>query len=157
MATNPLLAPYAVKIVKMWRKLQAWFWLATQDLADFPAIARKMLNNAEWWVMLNMPEDELTNLEAFKKLRPAEKELIRSMTAEDNKFKEGVVTGRNDTLMARFRIVPPALYLALGETDGKAKKKRRDLMREHGISELDAALLKAKQIELARMDYRGER
>ncbi|MDF5383217.1 conjugative transfer ATPase, partial [Vibrio parahaemolyticus] len=67
-ASNELLAPYAVKIVKMWRKLRAWFWLATQDLADFPDIARKMLNNAEWWVMLNMTEDELTNLSAFKKL-----------------------------------------------------------------------------------------
>ncbi|MEZ9619658.1 conjugative transfer ATPase, partial [Vibrio sp. 10N.261.55.C9] len=71
--TNELLAPYAVKIVKMWRKLSAWFWLATQDLADFPAIARKMLNNAEWWVMLNMPEDELSHLESFKKLSEAEK------------------------------------------------------------------------------------
>ena len=155
-ASNPLLAPYAVKIVKMWRKLQAWFWLSTQDLADFPAIARKMLNNAEWWVMLNMPEDELSNLETFKKLRPTEKDLIRSMSAEDNKFKEGVVTGRNDTLMARFRIVPPALYLALGETDGKAKKKRRDFMTAHGINELDAALLKAKEIEKSRLDYQGE-
>ena len=155
-ATNPLLAPYAVKIVKMWRKLMAWFWLATQDLADFPSIARKMLNNAEWWMMLNMPEDELTNLETFKKLRPAEKALIRSMTAEDRKFKEGVVTGRNDTLMARFRIVPPALYLALGETDGKAKKRRKDLMNAHHISELDAALMIAKDIEQSRLDYQGE-
>ncbi|WP_317919304.1 conjugative transfer ATPase [Vibrio sp. MACH09] len=154
--TNELLAPYAVKIVKMWRKLLAWFWLATQDLADFPSIARKMLNNAEWWVMLNMPEDEITNLEAFKKLKPAEKELIRSMGAEDGKYKEGVVTGQNETLLQRFRVVPPALYLALGETDGKSKKKRKQLMDQHNISELDAALLKARQIEQARRDYQGE-
>ncbi|MHA7232232.1 hypothetical protein ACVT98_27270 (plasmid) [Vibrio campbellii] len=104
--TNELLAPYAVKIVKMWRKLSAWFWLATQDLADFPSIARKMLNNAEWWVMLNMPEDEIKNLEAFKKLSDSEKELIRSMQSEKHKYKEGVVTGMDNTLMQRFRIVP---------------------------------------------------
>ncbi|MFA0042642.1 conjugative transfer ATPase [Vibrio sp. 10N.261.51.A1] len=154
--TNELLAPYAVKIVKMWRKLSAWFWLATQDLADFPAIARKMLNNAEWWVMLNMPEDELSHLESFKKLSEAEKNLIRSMQSEKHKYKEGVITGMDNTLMQRFCIVPPALYLALGETDGPAKRKRQTLMDLHGISELDAALLKAKDIEQARLDYLGE-
>ena len=30
--TNPLLARYVVKITKMWRKLGAWFWIATQNL-----------------------------------------------------------------------------------------------------------------------------
>ncbi|MHA2707027.1 conjugative transfer ATPase [Vibrio owensii] len=154
--TNELLAPYAVKIVKMWRKLSAWFWLATQDLADFPSIARKMLNNAEWWVMLNMPEDEIKNLEAFKKLSDSEKELIRSMQSEKHKYKEGVVTGMDNTLMQRFRIVPPALYLALGETDGPSKKARKALMDEQNIDELDACLLKAHQIEQARRDYQGE-
>ncbi|MCE7732526.1 conjugative transfer ATPase [Vibrio campbellii] len=155
-ASNELLAPYAVKIVKMWRKLRAWFWLATQDLADFPAIARKMLNNAEWWVMLNMPEDELTNLSAFKKLSESEKNLIRSMKSEKHKYKEGVVTGQDGKLMQRFTVVPPALYLALGETDGDAKARRADIMKAHGISELDAALMKAEEIEQARLNYRGE-
>ncbi len=154
--TNELLSPYAVKIVKMWRKLMAWFWLATQDLADFPAIARKMLNNAEWWVMLNMPEDEITNLEAFKKLSEPEKNLIRSMQSEKHKYKEGVVTGMDGQLLQRFRVVPPALYLALGETDGPAKKKREEFMRENNVCELDACLLKAQQIEQIRMDYVGE-
>lgn len=154
--TNELLSPYAVKIVKMWRKLMAWFWLATQDVADFPAIARKMLNNAEWWVMLNMPEDEIKNLEAFKKLSDSEKELLRSMQSEKHKYKEGVVTGMDGQLMQRFRIVPPALYLALGETDGPSKEVRKKLMDELNISELDACLLKAQQIEQARMDYCGE-
>ena len=35
--TNPLLNSYVVKITKMWRKLGAWYWLATQNLDDFPA------------------------------------------------------------------------------------------------------------------------
>ncbi|WZB63122.1 conjugative transfer ATPase [Achromobacter xylosoxidans] len=35
---NPLLAPYVVKITKMWRKLGAWFWLATQNLDDLPKV-----------------------------------------------------------------------------------------------------------------------
>ena len=36
---NPLLAPYVVKITKMWRKLGAWFWLATQNIDDLPHAA----------------------------------------------------------------------------------------------------------------------
>ena len=34
--TNPLLAPYVVKITKMWRKYGAWLRLATQNMQDFP-------------------------------------------------------------------------------------------------------------------------
>ncbi|EEA4402694.1 conjugative transfer ATPase, partial [Salmonella enterica subsp. enterica serovar Typhi] len=56
--TNPLLSPYMTKVVKMWRKLGAWLWLATQNLEDFPDIAQKMLNMAEWWLCLVMPPDE---------------------------------------------------------------------------------------------------
>ena len=39
--TNPLLARYVVKITKMWRKLGAWFWIATQNLEDFPTPAAR--------------------------------------------------------------------------------------------------------------------
>ena len=39
--TNPLLAPYVVKVVKMWRKLGAWYWIATQNLEDFPDAAKR--------------------------------------------------------------------------------------------------------------------
>lgn len=45
---NPLLAPYVVKITKMWRKLGAWFWLATQNIDDLPRAAEPMLNMIEW-------------------------------------------------------------------------------------------------------------
>ncbi|HMM53349.1 MAG TPA: conjugative transfer ATPase, partial [Burkholderiaceae bacterium] len=54
---NPLLAPYVVKITKMWRKLGAWFWLATQNLDDLPKAAEPMLNMIEWWICLSMPPD----------------------------------------------------------------------------------------------------
>jgi len=49
---NPLLAPYVVKITKMWRKLGAWFWLATQNVDDLPKAAEPMLNMIEWWICL---------------------------------------------------------------------------------------------------------
>ena len=62
---NPLLAPYVVKITKMWRKLGAWFWLATQNLDDLPKAAEPMLNMIEWWICLSMPPDEVERSRAF--------------------------------------------------------------------------------------------
>lgn len=66
---NPLLSPYMTKVVKMWRKLGAWLWLATQNLKDYPDAAEKMLNMAEWWVCLTMPPEEVNNIARFKALQ----------------------------------------------------------------------------------------
>src|SRR3546814_13893968 len=63
---NPLLAPYVVKITKMWRKLGAWFWLATQNLDDLPKAAEPMLNMIEWWICLSMPPDEAEKIARFR-------------------------------------------------------------------------------------------
>ncbi len=64
--TNPLLSPYMTKVVKMWRKLGAWLWLATQNLADYPDTSEKMLNMAEWWLCLTMPPDEVEQISRLK-------------------------------------------------------------------------------------------
>jgi conjugative transfer ATPase len=66
--TNPLLAPFVVKVVKMWRKLGAWWWVATQNMADFPNAAKKMLNMIEWWICLVMPQEEIEDIARFKSL-----------------------------------------------------------------------------------------
>jgi len=63
--TNPLLARYVVKITKMWRKLGAWFWIATQNLEDFPDASRRMLNMMEWWLCLVMPKEEVEQIARF--------------------------------------------------------------------------------------------
>ncbi len=75
---NPLLAPYVVKITKMWRKLGAWFWLATQNIDDLPRAAEPMLNMIEWWVCLSMPPDEVEKIAKFRELSPAQKALMLS-------------------------------------------------------------------------------
>ncbi|RMO05434.1 Conjugative transfer ATPase, family [Pseudomonas cichorii] len=62
---NPLLSPYVVKITKMWRKLGAWFWLATQNMDDLPKAAEPMLNMIEWWICLNMPPMKSRKLRGF--------------------------------------------------------------------------------------------
>jgi conjugative transfer ATPase len=145
---NPLLAPYVVKITKMWRKLGAWFWLATQNLDDLPKAAEPMLNMIEWWICLSMPPDEVEKIARFRELSPAQKALMLSARKESGKYCEGVILSKSMELL--FRAVPPSLYLALAMTEPEEKAARHTLMRQHGISELDAAIRMAQDIDRAR-------
>jgi len=146
--TNPLLAPYVVKITKMWRKLGAWFWIATQNLEDFPDASKRMLNMMEWWLCLVMPKEEVDQIARFRKLTDEHRALLLSAHKEPGKYVEGVVL--SDTLQALFRSVVPPLCLALAMTEPEEKAERARLMRAHHCSELEAARLIAKQIEQAR-------
>lgn len=142
---NPLLAPYVVKIAKMWRKLGLWFWLATQNLDDLPKAAEPMLNMMEWWLCLSMPPDEVEKIAKFRELTPAQKTLMLSARKESGKFSEGVILSRSMELL--FRAVPPSLHLALAQTEPEEKAERYQLMQQYGISELDAALRIAEAID----------
>ncbi|CAM8819982.1 conjugative transfer ATPase [Burkholderia pseudomallei] len=145
---NPLLAPYVVKITKMWRKLGAWFWLATQNLDDLPKAAEPMLNMIEWWICLSMPPDEVEKIARFRELSPAQKALMLSARKEAGKYTEGVILSRSMELL--FRVVPPSLYLALAMTEPEEKNERYQLMQQYGISELEAAIRVAERIDRAR-------
>ena len=74
--TNPLLARYVVKITKMWRKLGAWYWAATQNLEDFPDASKRMLNMMEWWLCLVMPKEEVDQIARFKELNEEKKRML---------------------------------------------------------------------------------
>jgi conjugative transfer ATPase len=145
---NPLLAPYVVKITKMWRKLGAWFWLATQNLDDLPRAAEPMLNMIEWWVCLSMPPDEVEKIARFRELTPEQKALMLSARKETGKFTEGVILSKSMEVL--FRAVVPSLYLSLAMTEMEEKSQRHQLMTELQISELDAAIQMAAQIDRAR-------
>ncbi|HBO0859746.1 conjugative transfer ATPase [Pseudomonas aeruginosa] len=145
---NPLLSPYVVKVTKMWRKLGAWFWLATQNIDDLPLAAEPMLNMIEWWVCLSMPPDEVEKIARFRKLTPAQKALMLSARKESGKFSEGVILSKSMEVL--FRAVPPSLYLALAQTEPEEKAERYQLMRQFGITELEAAFKVAEQIDRAR-------
>jgi len=145
---NPLLAPYVVKITKMWRKLGAWFWLATQNVDDLPKAAEPMLNMIEWWICLSMPPDEVEKIARFRELSPAQKALMLSARKEAGKFTEGVILSKSMEVL--FRAVPPSLYLALAQTEPEEKAERYRLMKQHGISELEAAFKVAERIDRAR-------
>ncbi|PXV59723.1 conjugative transfer ATPase, PFL_4706 family [Dyella jiangningensis] len=145
---NPLLAPYVVKITKMWRKLGAWYWLATQNIDDLPKAAEPMLNMIEWWICLSMPPDEVEKIARFRELNPAQKALMLSARKQAGSFSEGVILSKSMEVL--FRAVPPSLYLALAQTEPEEKAERFQLMRQHGIGELDAAFKVAEKIDRAR-------
>ena len=145
---NPLLARFLTKASKMWRKLGIWLWLATQNLSDFPDEAQKLLTMIEWWELLVMPPDEVAQVERFRALTPEQKQLLLSAAKVPGKYTEGVVLA--DKIEALFRVVPPSLYLALGMTEKHEKAQRAQLMRDHHISELDAAILVAQKLDKQR-------
>lgn len=145
---NPLTAPYVVKITKMWRKLGAWFWLATQNLDDLPNAAQAMLNMIEWWICLSMPPDEVEKIARFRELTASQKALMLSARKESGKFAEGVILSKSMEVL--FRAVLPSLNLTLAMTDPEEKNERYQFMKRHGIGELDAALKMAEQIDRAR-------
>tara|TARA_R110001583_G_scaffold88182_3_gene228991 strand:+ start:5244 stop:8219 length:2976 start_codon:yes stop_codon:yes gene_type:complete len=147
--TNPLLAPFVVKVVKMWRKLGAWWWVATQNMGDFPASAKKMLNMIEWWICLVMPQEEIEEIARFKSLTDEQKFLMLSARKEPKKYTEGVVLSEN--VEALFRSVPPSIYLSLAMTEKHEKAERMDYMNKYGISEVEAAEHAADMLDF----YRG--
>lgn len=142
--TNPLLAPFVVKITKMWRKLGAWFWIATQNLEDFPDASKKMLNMMEWWLCLVMPKEEVDHIARFKDLTEEQKALLLSARKEPGKYVEGVVLA--DQVEALFRNVPPPIALALAQTENEEKAQRAQIMREHDCTEVEAAEIVAQRI-----------
>ncbi|EPE9224496.1 conjugative transfer ATPase [Escherichia coli] len=142
---NPLLSPYMTKVVKMWRKLGAWLWLATQNLKDYPDVSEKMLNMAEWWVCLTMPPEEVNNIARFKSLTEEQKAVLLSASKLSGCYTEGVVLAKRTE--ALFRVVPSSLYLALGMTEKEEKAERRALMKEHQCSELEAAFHVARKLD----------
>ncbi len=133
-----------VKITKMWRKLGTWFWIATQNLEDFPDQAKKMLNMMEWWLCLVMPKEEVEQIARFKDLTADQRTLLLSARKEPGKYTEGVVLA--DKVQALFRNVPPPLALALAMTEKHEKAERARLMRERGCSELEAVYAIAEEL-----------
>jgi len=145
---NPLLAPGVVKIVKMWRKLGAWLWLATQNMADFPNESHVMLSLFEWWLCLALEPAEVEEVARFKKLTDEQKFLLSSAKKQHKCYTEGVVlSGRYSEV---FRIVPPSLALALAMSESDEKTERKMLMDEFNITEVEAAKMVAKKLDLAR-------
>ena len=143
--TNPLLAILFVKIAKMFRKLQTWLWLATQNLSDLPNEAGKLLNMLEWWIAMVAPKEEVEQIGRFRELTPEQKTMLLATRKEAGKYTEGVVM--SDNLQCLFRNVPPTLALALPMSEGHEKKERAEIMKQQNCTELEAVFYMAKRME----------
>lgn len=146
--TNDLLGPKIAKGTKMWRKLNMWFWLATQNLQDFPDSMERVLSMCEFWMLLTMDKSEIEQVARFRSLTPEQRMLMESARKAPGKYTEGVLISASGQTL--FRNVPPALPIALAQTEGYEKAHRRRLMEQHGCSELRAAMLVAEEIEARR-------
>ena len=141
---NVLTVIYLTKCAKMSRKFGLWLWLATQNVADFPQEARKILSMMEFWICLGMSEAEMKSVEEFRKLSEEERALFRSIRKAAKKYVEGVLLCPR--VKALFRNVPPRLSLALAMTEKHEKAERRQLMEQHHITELAAVRKIAEQM-----------
>lgn len=140
----------------MWRKLGAWYWVATQNLSDFQGPAKALLNTMEFWWMLQMTRDEIDQASRFVDLTDAQRTAMSQCRKEPGKYTEGVLmSGMVGTML--FRNVPPPLSLALAQTEKDEKAERRQLMEEHGLqSEVDAAYIIAeKMVQRRREDIQN--
>lgn len=147
--TNPLLADYLARGSKMWRKWGLWLWMATQSLSDFPADAKKILDQAEFWFCLAMPREEIEEVRRFRDLSEEDALLLAEARKSPGRYSEGVLLcGRPPML---FRNVPPAIAMALAQTEETEVAERMRLMQEQGLeTELDAVELIAGRIREAR-------
>lgn len=146
--TNPLIAPIVTNMTKMARKLNLWFWLATQNLKDFKDTSAKMLSNFEWWITMSTTQDEVDQISRFKNLTDDQKALLLAARKEPGKYTEGVVM--SDNLLSLFRNVPPTISMALAQTEGHEKVARREIMDAQGIAELDSAYVIAGKMRESR-------
>jgi hypothetical protein len=146
--TDDLLGPKIAQATTMWRKLNPWLWLATQNLLDFPDSMERVLSMCEFWMLLTMDKSEIEQVARFRSLTPEQRRMIESARKEPPKYTEGVLITAGGQYL--FRNVPPALPIALAMTEGHEKAQRRRIMTEHGCTELQAALIVAQQIESQR-------
>jgi len=146
--TSDLLGPKVAKATKMWRKLNIWLWLATQNMKDFPDSMSRVLSMCEWWLMLTMDKSEIEEVARFRSLTAEQRAMMESAVKEPPKYTEGVTL--SSAFTGLFRNVPPPLSIALAMTEGHEKADRMRLMKEHGITEVQAARLVAKQLEANR-------
>jgi conjugative transfer ATPase len=146
--TNDLLGPKIAKATKMWRKLNVWFWLATQNLKDFPDSMSRVLSMCEFWILLTMDKSEIEEVARFRSLTTEQRHMMESARKEPPKYTEGVIINAEGQFL--FRNVPPALPIALAMTEGHEKAQRRRLMEQHHCTELQAAFMIADQLAARR-------
>jgi conjugative transfer ATPase len=148
---SPILVPTVVKIVKMWRKLNAWYWIATQNIGDFSDDAGAILKLCEWWEVLAVEPGEDEEIARFKRLTDSQRAILSTVTIEARKYTEGFVMCRNKRLNNQlFRNIPVSTALTLAYSDPNEKRDLKVIMNDYGVNDLDAALIMADNLDVKR-------
>jgi conjugative transfer ATPase len=140
----PLLAAMLTREAKMARKLGLVLLLFTQNMRDFSDESQKVLAMMENFMCLALPPDEIAQVERFRTLTAEERALFESAKKVPGQYTEGVLL--SPKVKGLFRVIPPKLFLNLAATDKHEKSERQRLMKQHGISELAAAMRMAEQM-----------
>ena len=139
------LALFKRKSIKMWRKCGVWLWDLTQNVKDYPDEALDILNVSESMILFKLQQEEIDRLKTIRSISNEEEAMIKNLTTVKGEYAEGIIL--SEMLRATFRSVPPAWYLALGQTEEHEYAERVKLMNEHGITEVQAAHRLADQVE----------
>ncbi len=138
----PLLAAMLTREAKMARKLGLVLLLFTQNMRDFADESQKVVAMMENILCLALPPDEIAQVERFRALSEEERALLRSARKVPGQYTEGVWL--TPKVKGLCRIIPPRLMLNLAATDKHEKSQRQQLMKQYGISELEAAFQMAE-------------
>lgn len=144
---KPITAASIVQCAKMSRKVNLWIWLATQNVGDFPAEAKKIVSMMEYLFVLYCDVKEREEIMRFRDLTVEQQQLIGTLQKEKGKYMENVLICNRGNYL--FRNIPPREVLALAGTDGDENSLRAQLQKEYDCNQMEASLLMAQS-------YRGE-
>lgn len=147
--SEELLMTLMIRITKMWRKLGARLWLATQEIDDIPAPVKRMIGMMEYWIAMSMPPQQIELTRSFRPITNEQASMMSQCRMNKGKFSEGCVLVQDRVM--QFRSVPPSSTLALSQTAPDEKAARFQIMEEQGISEYEAILAVAENIRQKRL------
>jgi conjugative transfer ATPase len=147
---HPMLAPVAIKIVRMWRKYGAWFLAATQETKSFKGGAEAILAMAEMFFTLCPPEEEVEQMTKILKLSDEKASLLRAAKMVKQSYTEGVYLNRSRKTGTLFRVLQPSFCLSVAGTDDKEKLSRQETMKKYEVRMAGACMIEAAKIDYAR-------
>jgi len=154
---NPLTCDYLVNASKMWRRMGAWLWLATQTVqTDFPDRGKAILSQAEFWFVMSLDDDlpEAETIGELMNLKPDERALLMSARKERGRFVEGVMLSSQPATL--FRNIPPSICMSLAQTEQSEVAARERVREANGYcSHLEAARIIADELDEARWGGRA--
>ena len=150
--SEELLMTLLIKITKMWRKLGARLWLATQEIDDIPAAVKRMIGMMEYWIAMSMPPQQIELTRQFRTIHDEQASMMAQCRINKGKYAEGCILTRDSVM--QFRSVPPSKTFALSQTSPGEKANRFAMMEKHGISENEAITLVGEEIRKSRLAAR---